>query len=156
MLIRDYQSDDAKAVTDIFYETIHEVATEYYTHAQVNAWAPLPVNYSYWEKRLSELPPFVAVIDTKIVGFISLTESGHIEWAFTHKEYQRKGVASALYAYLEQRARSRQLVRLTVDASRFARPFFEKHGFNILRQNDTEKDGEILINWTMEQYLADV
>lgn len=154
MEIRDYQADDAQALTDIFYETIHTVGLEHYTQAQVNAWAPLPVNYEHWRGRLAELPPYVAVIGEQIVGFITLTPVGHIEWTYTHRGYQRRGVGSVLYQFLEARAIDLGLNRLTVCASHFARPFFAKQGFAVLHQNNTERDGQILLNWTMEKHLS--
>ena len=153
MFIRNYSSDDADALTDIFYDTIHTVAIEKYTQEQVNAWAPMPVNYDYWRQRLKQLPPYVAEIDGVVVGFITLTPSGHIEWTYTHKDYQRRGIASALYEYLEERAEAQKLSRLTVNASKFARPFFEKQGFQVVCRNNTERDGHILLNWTMEKHL---
>lgn len=153
MFIRNYSSDDANALTDIFYDTIHQVAIEKYTQEQVNAWAPKPVNYEYWRQRLEQLPPYVAEIDGLVVGFITLTPTGHIEWTYTHKNYQRRGIASALYDHLESQAQKQGLSRLSVNASKFARPFFDKKGFSVVCQNDTEKDGQVLLNWTMEKYL---
>ncbi|MCG8465737.1 MAG: GNAT family N-acetyltransferase [Xanthomonadales bacterium] len=154
MEIRHYQAEDAQALTDIFYETIHTVGLEHYTQAQVNAWAPLPVNYDYWRQRLADLPPYVAVLGDQVVGFITLTPAGHIEWTYTHRGYQRRGVASALYRYMEFQALNQGICRLTVCASHFARPFFAKQGFAVLHQNDTERDGQILVNWTMEKYIS--
>jgi putative acetyltransferase len=151
--IRSYRPGDARALTDIFYTTIHTVGLEQYTEAEVHAWAPLPIDYASWQARFDALPPFVAEVGGTIVGYITLTNSGHIEWTYTHKDYQRRGIASALYRYLEAEARHRDLSKLTVDASHFARPFFEKHGFHAIRKNRVERQGQRLVNWTMEKNL---
>lgn len=153
MKIRYYQASDAKALTDIFYQTIHQVGLEHYTLEQVNAWAPLPVDYDKWSQKLAAQPPFVAVIDDRVVGFISLDEVGYIDWAFTHKDYQRKGIASKLYWYLEQQAIELGIKELSVKASYFARPFFEKFGFNVLSRNENPRGDQILINFTMSKLL---
>ncbi len=154
MLIRHYQSTDARALTDIFYDSIHSVALAYYSQAQVQQWAPLPKDYERWQQRLDAKPPFVAELDGKPVGFITLEDDGHIHWTYTHKDYQRRGIASALYAHLEAQARARGICRLHVEASYLARPFFAKQGFEAVRRNDTERGGEILTNWTMEKVLS--
>ena len=66
------------------------------------------------------------------------------------------GIASALYAYLEAEAQSRQLLRLYVEASRVARPFFERRGFSLIQENEVQRGGTKLINYRMEKTLAPV
>ncbi|TKB48539.1 GNAT family N-acetyltransferase [Ferrimonas sediminicola] len=151
--IRPYREQDARALTDIFYDTIHHTGLAHYTHAQVNAWAPLPKEYHRWQQRLALWPPIVAELDGRAVGFITLTPSGHIEWTYTHRNYQRRGIASRLYRRLEEQARQLGITSLTVDASRFARPFFEKQGFAVVRENRTIRAGEKLQNWHMAKPL---
>lgn len=38
--IRNYRLEDAKALMDIFFNTIHKINIKDYTQAQVDAWAP--------------------------------------------------------------------------------------------------------------------
>ncbi|WP_417345871.1 GNAT family N-acetyltransferase [Ferrimonas sp.] len=95
----------------------------------------------------------MAELDGTVVGFITLTSSGHIEWTYIHRNHQRRGIASRLYLHLEQQARQQELRRLTVDASRFARPFFEAKGFVVVRENQSVRQGEKLQNWRMEKRL---
>ena len=154
MIIRDYQPTDAAILTDIFYQTIHEVAISHYSEAEVNAWAPLPIDYPHWQQRLDGRPPFVAEIDGQIVGFITLADTGYIDWTYTHKDFQGQGIASALYRHLEAEARARQIPTLTVAASLIARPFFEKQGFVVLKENRVERRGQWLTNFSMEKSLT--
>jgi len=153
--IRPYEARDATAVTDIFYDAIHTVATQYYSPAQVQAWAPLPKDYAMWRERLRLKPPLVALIDARIVGFTTLEADGHIDWTYTHPDHQRRGVSSALYAELQSRARQQGIIRLYVEASYLARPFFAKQGFATLRRNEVPRNGETLTNWSMEKRLVD-
>ena len=153
--IRPYEARDATAVTDIFYDAIHTVATQYYSPAQVQAWAPLPKDYAMWRQRLRAKPPLVALISAQIVGFTTLEADGHIDWTYTHPQHQRRGVSSALYAELQSRARQQGITRLYVEASYLARPFFAKQGFVTLRRNEVPRNGETLTNWSMEKRLVD-
>jgi putative acetyltransferase len=153
MLIRDYQPEDARALTDIFYDSIHQVAVEHYTPEQAHAWAPLPKDYDGWQQRLDGKPPFVAEIDGEIVGFITLESDGHIDWTYTHPGFQRRGIAGKLYQHLESVARDQGMARLYVEASYLARPFFEQRGFEVMQQNNTQRHGQTLSNWSMQKRL---
>lgn len=153
VVIRDYCSKDAPELTDIFYQTIHERGTDLYSAAEVQAWAPKPINYEFWQQRLDALPPYIAEVGGVIAGFITLTPEGHIEWTYTHKDFMGQGIASTLLAYLEQQAIAKGLTVLTVDASRFARPMFEKFAYEVVRRNLVERHGETLENWSMKKCL---
>lgn len=155
LVIRNYQPADAKALTDIFYDTIHATAISHYSPAQINAWAPLPKDYVRWQQQLDHKPPFVAIIDEQVVGFMTLEADGHIDWTYVHQDYQRQGIASALYQYLEQQARQQGITKLYVEASELARPFFNKQGFRLVRRNLLCRDNIQLVNWSMEKYIGD-
>ena len=152
--IRKYEPGDAAAVTDIFYDSIHQVAVEYYSKEQLLAWAPLPKDYTGWEKRLVAKPPYVAERNQQIVGFTTLEADGHIDWTYTHQDFQRQGIAGMLYDYLLEQARLMGIQSLYVEASYFAKPFFAKRGFEVVRENATERNGQVLINWSMQRLLS--
>ncbi|NQU48784.1 MAG: GNAT family N-acetyltransferase [Planctomycetes bacterium] len=153
MNIRNYQSQDAPALTDIFYDSIHNIATQYYSSAEVHAWAPSPKDYGYWQQRFDAKPPMIGKIDGVIVGFITLEDNGHIDWTYTHPDYQRRGIAGRLYQHLEDVARGKGIRRLHVEASYLAKPFFAQRGFSELCKNDTQRHGQTLTNWSMEKHL---
>ncbi|WP_051252700.1 GNAT family N-acetyltransferase [Ferrimonas kyonanensis] len=155
LYIRPYRPSDARALTDLFYDTIHSIGPLHYTAEQVAAWAPLPKEYERWAVRLSQCPPYVALLDDIVVGFITLSDSGHIDLAYTHQSYQRRGIASALYEHLLVKAAKQSLQTLTVDASCFARPFFEKRGFEVVRENQTIRRGQRLQSWRMALTLLE-
>ncbi|MCH1925137.1 GNAT family N-acetyltransferase [Shewanella sp. C31] len=85
-----------------------------------------------------------------MVGFIELDDDGHIDCMYTAPNYQRCGIASALYAVLEQHAIALALPRLYVEASYLAQPFFFKQGFRRLDKNVVDRNGTQLLNFTME------
>ena len=39
MIIREYQQDDCKEITELFYNTVHTVNSKDYTEEQLIAWA---------------------------------------------------------------------------------------------------------------------
>ena len=152
--IRNFHPGDAKALTDIFYTSIHQVACQYYTQAQINQWAPLPIDYPRWQAKFEQAAPFVAELDNRPVGFMTLAEDGLIDLAYSHPEHQKKGIATALYRHLETQARQQGIKLLTVKASYLAKSFFIKQGFKVLAKNEIPRSGEVLINWSMEKHLS--
>lgn len=151
--IRPYHQADARELTDLFYEAVHRVACEAYTDEQINAWAPLPRDYPSWQARFEACPPFVAELDGHIAGFAALEPSGYIDWLYTHPDFQKRGVASALYAYLEEIAKAAGVRRLQVEASHLARHFFKRQGFLVLNRNEVERRGVCLVNWSMDKLI---
>lgn len=149
MRIRNYESSDAREIADLFHDAIHAIGTEYYSHEQVEAWAPTPPNYSHWQHRLDIKQPFVAEMDRKIVGFIELDHDGHIDCMYTHKDYQRQGIAGRLYEHLKTIAGQKGITRLYVEASKLAMPFFAARGFRLVKENTVERRGQQLVNYSM-------
>ena len=149
MEIRDYRITDADEIADLFHDCVHAIESPVHTPAQLEAWAPTPPDYSTWRKRLAAKKPYLACREGKIIGFIELEDDGHIDCFYTHQDYQRQGVGRALYDHLIEQADARGIVDLHVEASLFARPFFEREGFRLEKENRIERAGEILTNFSM-------
>lgn len=148
--IRNYKNSDLQELVDLFTGAVRSVASLYYNMQQIEAWAPCPPDIEKWRQRFQITPPIVAIIDKKIAGFSGLTNEGHIEWMFTHKDYQRKGVATALHRNLRRKATSMGFKTLSVHASLVAKPFFQRYGFQIVSQNSVCLGNVSLTNFTMQ------
>ncbi|MGX7001013.1 GNAT family N-acetyltransferase [Caballeronia sp. KNU42] len=153
-VIRRYEAADLDAVIGVFLRSVREVASRDYDAGQIAAWAQ--VDRDVWSRRRLDRPTWVALLDDVIAGFIDLESSGHIDMLFVDPSSQRKGVASALLDTVEHAARGQQLALLDTDASITARPFFEEHGFQVVRSQDVALRGERLTNFRMEKCLIAV
>jgi putative acetyltransferase len=147
--IRNFRMADANEVVDLFHGSVHSLEAEDFSAEQLEAWAPTPPDYSHWRERLSEKKPFVAEREGTIIGFIELEDDGHIDCFYTHKDFQRQGVGSALYIHLLKEADARGIQDLYVEASAIARPFFERENFRLEKTNRLERRGQILTNFSM-------
>jgi putative acetyltransferase len=97
----------------------------------------------------------VAERDGVPVGFMSLDLArGYLDLAFVLPQVMGQGVADALYAVLEARARAEGLARLTTEASALARPFFARNGWALIREQQVERRGVALHNAVMEKTLS--
>lgn len=100
--IRSYVEPDAAFLAAIYFHTIHKINAKDYSPEQLNAWAPnSSLETEGWIRKWQKLPPIVATIDNKIVGFIELEDNGHIDCFYCHHEYQSCGVGSALMREVE-------------------------------------------------------
>ncbi|SEA84104.1 Acetyltransferase, GNAT family [Desulfuromusa kysingii] len=154
MDIQTYSPERAKEIADLFHQSVHAIDPSVYSPELKEAWAPTPVNYERWSERLNEKKPFLAVIESRVAGFIELDADGHIDCTYTHPDFQGKGVASTLFEYLLEEAKSRNIKRLYVEASLIAKPFFEHRGFSVVKKNEVQRNGSSLVNFSMEMYLS--
>ena len=77
-----------------------------------------------------------------------MTEDGYFDRLYVHKNFQRRGAATALADELE---RGCAAPAFTVYASITARAFFEKRGYALLRENAVLRGGETLLNFYMRK-----
>lgn len=147
MIIRKYRPSDCKCLTELFYDTVHTINAKDYTEEQLNVWATGKVNLDEWNRSLSEHYAVVAVVDNVIAGFGDIDQTGYLDRLYVHKDYQQQGVAAAICDELEK-AVSVQII--TTHASITARPFFEKRGYRVRKEQQVERQGVLLTNYVME------
>lgn len=136
MILRTYTPDDFESVRELFSETILTVNAADYTKEQLVVWAGL-------EPRLNGLI-LIAETDGAIVGFGSMLSSGELDLLYVHKDFQRRGVATALCDELEKGFPS-----VKTYASVTAKPFFERRGYTVVKEQEVERSGVKLKNYEM-------
>lgn len=147
MIIRKYQPSDCKELTELFYNTVHNVNAKDYTKEQLDVWATGKVDLEKWNESLQEHFSIVAVDDEIIVGFGDIDKTGYLDRLFVHASYQRKGIATAICNQLEQTVQG----DITTHTSITAKPFFEKRGYKIVKEQQVERQGIFLTNYMMEK-----
>lgn len=152
--IRDYAAVDLDAVIALFTRAVREIAVRDYHTAQIRAWAPDAPDRTAWARRRASRPTFIAEIRGDMAGFSDLEPDGHVDMLFVHPDYQRRGVASALLAHVEARARAAGMSRLFTEASLTARLVFTRHGFTLIAEQQVTVRGQTLTNCRMEKHLA--
>ena len=118
-----------------------------YTKEQLDAWATGQVDMDNWNQSLLEHYSIVALDDGMIVGFGDIDKIGYLDRLFVHADYQRKGVATAICNQLEQVIQG----NIVTHASITARPFFEKRGYQVIKEQQVERQGIFLTNFVMEK-----
>lgn len=148
MTLRGYSKPDCAVLAQLFYDTVHTVNAKDYTREQLDAWATGKVNLEAWNKSFQAHHTVVAEMDGKIVGFGDMDETGYLDRLYVHKDHQRRGIATAICDTLEQHTKAAEL---TTHVSITARPFFEKRGYTVVREQQVERRGELLTNFVMRK-----
>ena len=143
MRLRPYRSADLPELLALFYDTVHTVCARDYTRSQLDAWAPADPDAAAWDASLLAHRTLVAEEKGRIVGFADLGPDGYLDRLYVHRDWQGRGVGSALCAALPGARRTH--------ASITARPFFERRGWHVVREQRVERRGVLLTNFVMEK-----
>ena len=145
MEIRKYMQGDGKELRSLQIDTIKSINSKDHSSAEINFWiSPENMDLDHYLKNLERNLTYVALIDGVIAGFGDLNENGEIKRLYTHKEYQKRGIASAILNRLEEEAKSRGFEEITLESTISAKLFYESKGFVFLNKkvemvNDVEQ-----------------
>ncbi len=147
MELRPYKESDLEKILLLFYETVHSVNAADYNKEQLDAWAPLNPDTEKWGKTLRYAITYVATENGTLLGFGSIDKSGFLHYLFVNKNFLRKKTATALCDKLEKLC-PRNIV---THSSITAKPFFEKRGYIVIKEQTVERFGVELRNYVMEK-----
>lgn len=153
MKVREYCAGDIDTIVKLFHDTIHTVSIADYTPAQCNAWSPKAADLVAWNTKLSEQYALVAEADNRIVGFGSADNTGYFDLLYTHKDYQRRGVATLVADDIEHYVLSQGIKAITTNASITARPFFAQRGYRLLAAQTVMCRGQAFVNFKMQKRI---
>jgi len=147
LFLREYRPSDCGELTDLYYNTIQTVNARDYSKEQVDAWSASRSDLERWDRSLREHFSVVAVKDGEIVGFGDIDRTGYLDRLFVHKDHQGEGVATAICEKLEQAVCGKIVSHVSITA----RPFFEKRGFRVVKEQQVRRRGVFLTNFVMEK-----
>lgn len=147
--VRKFRESDAEAVSELIRRNLTEVNCKDYPESVVKsmyeAFTP-----KYIRTLSNKRKMYVALYDDKVIGTASL-DYDTVYTVFVDVDYHRKGVGRKLMELLEEIAANNGLSTLQLPASITARKFYEKLGYQFVKQVESEENGIGLI---MEKYLA--
>ncbi|MEM8489090.1 MAG: GNAT family N-acetyltransferase [Bacteroidota bacterium] len=154
MRIRPCRSEDAVALSSLFYRSVKHLGVRKYSDEQVEAWAsqtPTPgrMHRMGHDGRLR----LVAIVRQQIVVYCDLEQDGHIDHLYAAPEVAGQGYASHLYETLEAEALQLGIKKLVTEASEVAKPFFERKGFDVQQRRELQLGGVAIHNYAMTKAL---
>ena len=152
LIIRKFTDSDAPHVQELYYSTVHAINIRDYTQEQINLWAPANGDPKKWIEKAQESVAYVALIDDTIVGFANITHEGYVDSFYIHHAYQRRGIGARLMARIEKVV-AKTVHTLTSDVSITAKPFFERYGYVVVKEELTDSCGTQFTRYAMEKRL---
>ena len=153
--VRKFSGEDTASLVSLFHETVHSINSKDYPQEQLDAWAPALPDLKKWRARFKTSKTLVAEFEGKIVGFGNLeNELSTVGLLYVHKDHQRQGVATILLKQLEKKLRESDAKTATAEVSITARPFFERRGYHLVRENRKMLNGKEFLNFIMEKELT--
>ncbi len=144
--------NDLLDVLKVFKESILGTCFADYSETQLRVWTNSVKDISKWESRIRE-EYFLLAKDNKdkLMGFGSLKGHDFLNLFFVAPNYQKQGFAKLIYQELENKAKEMGSIFLEADVSITALSFFQKQGFTVLKKNEIEREGVILVNYKMRK-----
>ena len=124
-----------------------------YSDEQVRDGAPVVPDPNEWHDRMAGRRTLVAEEGGEVVGFAELEGEGHLDMLYLRGNAVGRGVGRRLYEALEREARGRGLGKIFTEASITARPFFERRGFRVIREQTVAVRGVSMTNFVTEKDL---
>ena len=150
--IRRLAAQDIPEMRKLFRATVLTVNSKDYTKEEVEDWASCGDSVEH-RKELLAKNDYIGALDGQggIVGFSSMNAEGYLHSMFVHKDWQGKGVATLLLSEVEKIARRYGVHKISVEVSVTARPFFEKHGYKVVKEQKAKANRLYLTNYVMEK-----
>ncbi|MGR9047755.1 GNAT family N-acetyltransferase [Halobacillus faecis] len=132
--IERLQKEDLCHVVRMVRTSILNISPRFYNQGQLSAWAEGINDQPLLHHRFLDAYSLVAKdADDIIIGFASLVGS-HIDFLYVAADRQGEGMATQLLHLLEEQAAKEGVEVLTTEASDVARPFFQKRGYAIKKE----------------------
>lgn len=153
MIIRKMYDGEIYRIIELIRDTVHAICSDDYTADEINAWVPDNMNAMRFMQALNGCLNLVATDRGKIVGFISIEENGFINRLFTHKDYQRQGIATRLLKEAEKWAIKNRISTLSLDSSKTAEGFYLRRGFVKSGVSVMEREGVVFKSSIMKKVI---
>ncbi|MCG8569639.1 MAG: GNAT family N-acetyltransferase [Spirochaetes bacterium] len=145
---RPYETSDSSEIVELIKKNLLEINSKDYDTEVIKKlykyFTPNRILQMSYKREL-----YVAVIDNKIVGTISL-EKDTIFNVFVLIEYHRKGIGRILVNHIEEIAKKKEVQKIKITTSKTGYKFFKALGYRRLRMVQTQNFGE---NIQMEKSL---
>jgi len=153
--IRRFRPEDALELLELFRAAVHRSGGRHYTRRQRAAWAPASYDADAWRQLFSVRTTFVAATAEEILRFGELeADPSGMGRLYVHPDHHRRGIGRSLYDAVEHAARAEGVETLVVEASRMARPFFQKQSFRMCRKQPVFRRGVSFTNFRMDNDLS--
>ncbi len=146
-------SSDYDVLGEVIFDAVRN-GRSLYNEAQRRAWIDAPRSGPDWHQRLAEQSIALATHDVGIVGLMSLTQDGYLDFAYVRPAFQGTGIFRKLFAMIFELAVSQGHSKILVHASLMAQPAFSAMGFENLKMETIDLNGQGLDRFEMQLLIV--
>ncbi|WP_262109665.1 GNAT family N-acetyltransferase [Aeromonas sp. Marseille-Q5825] len=124
----------------LFEQSVRRLGPEHYSPEQVEQWAQ-GARHPGLASQLREHHGWVMEQEGMPLGFVTLSDDGHLSLLYVSADHQRQGLGGLLLERALQAASQQGLHSLTTEASAFSLALFLRHGFELAGLETVERGG---------------
>ncbi len=146
-------NSDLPLMQRFFYQTVTAYGSMIFTKSEIQIYSRLATNRLYWQNKFKHDFLYNAKLNGEILGSFCMDRKGNIEYIFVHMDYHGQGIARALYKTIEDIAQESNIQTLTTQINLLTKSFFEKNGFEIIKNAVKVVGGEEVISYSGIKHL---
>lgn len=142
---------------EVFESAVRLTASADYSEKQIEAWAPSQLRADemiVWGEARANARTIIAVGGGERVGFSDPVDGPVLDMLYVEPRSGRRGVATAHLEEILRLASEAGTNAIETEASITARPFFEHHGFVVLRKQTPTFRGVAMVSFRMRRPLT--
>lgn len=151
--IRDAHQADIPELISIFREAVSGISNQDYSPRQKEVWSGRGTPERFGKLFGSGLRFLLAEDGQNGIGFASISQQGFLHSLFVVPSAQKQGVARDFLNAATHYAQKHNANAITAEASITALPFFQRMGFEILKEQEVVIDTVPLKNYCMRKTL---
>ena len=128
------------ALLALFEQSVRRLGPEHYSPEQVEQWAQ-GARHPGLASQLREHHGWVMEQEGMPLGFVTLSDDGHLSLLYVSADHPRQGLGGLLLEQALQTASQQGLHSLTTEASAFSLALFLRHGFEQAGLETVERGG---------------
>ena len=125
---------------DLFEQSVRRLGPAHYSPEQVEQWAR-GAHHPGLASQLREHHGWIIEQEGIPLGFVTLSDDGHLSLLYVSADHQRQGLGGQLLEQALQAASQLGLHSLTTEASTFSLALFLRHGFEQAGLETVERGG---------------
>ncbi len=153
MKINHYTNDYFEEIILLMTDTIKTINSNDYSSDEIEAWIS-NIDQRKLKTSLRNNTTLVATINSKLVGFVDMDESGLLDHLFVHKDYQNQKIGRTLVSSIEKELHKKyNLTKFSTYASITALDFFLKLDYKVIKENTVLLGSSSLNNYLLEKTI---
>jgi len=151
--LRALENHDIDAVSALYTRAVRSCCAPFYTKIQIDAWAPLPIDPTYWIDSFAQVQAIVAVSKNgEIMGFADLDRvKPMIGRLYVDPVWQGFGVGTALLNAMELRLRQQGQSYVELESALNAKSFYLNRGYEYRGSTTLAFNGVLFENLRMHK-----